>query len=62
MLAPVRPAVLLVDDDLTLLSVLSRRLSRAGYAVRSAPSGPSALKQLEDSWPAIITVIRGVGI
>ena len=29
MLPPVRPAVLLVDDDLTLLSVLSRRVSRA---------------------------------
>ena len=56
MLAPVRPAVLLVDDDLTLLSVLSRRVSRAGYDVRTAPSGPDALKQLEGGWPALLVV------
>lgn len=56
MLPPVRPAVLLVDDDLTLLSVLSRRVSRAGYDVRTAASGPAALKQLEGSWPALLVV------
>ncbi|MCA1571775.1 MAG: response regulator transcription factor [Chloroflexi bacterium] len=56
MLQPVRPAVLLVDDDLTLLAVLSRRVSRAGYNVRTAPSGPAALKQLEDSWPALLVI------
>jgi two-component system, OmpR family, KDP operon response regulator KdpE len=56
MLPPVRPAVLLVDDDLTLLSVLSRRVARAGYEVRTAPSGPAALKALEDGWPAILVV------
>jgi DNA-binding response OmpR family regulator len=55
-LPPVRPAVLLVDDDLTLLSVLSRRVSRAGYEVHTAPSGHAALKQLEDSWPALLVV------
>jgi len=47
LLPPVRPAVLLVDDDLTLLSVLSRRVSRAGYEVATANSGPAALKLLE---------------
>jgi DNA-binding response OmpR family regulator len=56
MLRPVRPAILLVDDDRTLLSVLSRRVSRAGYDVRTASSGPAALKQLEDSWPALLVV------
>ena len=56
MLPPVRPAVLLVDDDQTLLSVLSRRVARAGYEVRTAPSGPAALKQLESSWPALMVV------
>jgi DNA-binding response OmpR family regulator len=56
MLRPVRPAVLLVDDDRTLLSVLSRRVSRAGYDVRTASSGAAALKQLEDSWPALLVV------
>ena len=56
MLSPVRPAVLLVDDDLTLLSALSRRMARAGYEVRTATSGPAALKLLEGSWPAIMVV------
>ena len=56
MLPPVRPAVLLVDDDLTLLSVLSRRVSRAGYEVTTANSGPAALKALEGSWPALMVV------
>ena len=56
MLPPVRPAVLLVDDDLTLLSVLSRRVSRAGYEVATANSGPAALKLLEGSWPALMVV------
>jgi DNA-binding response OmpR family regulator len=55
-LPPVRPAVLLVDDDLTLLSVLSRRVSRAGFDVRTASSGPEALKLLETSWPALLVV------
>lgn len=56
MLTPVRPAILLVDDDLTLLSVLSRRVARAGYDVRTAASGPAALKQLEASWPAMLVI------
>jgi DNA-binding response OmpR family regulator len=56
MLPPVRPAILLVDDDLTLLSAVSRRVARAGYEVRTAPSGPGALKQLEGSWPALLVV------
>jgi two-component system, OmpR family, KDP operon response regulator KdpE len=56
MLPPVRPAVLLVDDDRTLLSVLSRRVSRAGYEVITANSGPAALKQLETSWPALLVI------
>jgi DNA-binding response OmpR family regulator len=56
MLPPVRPAVLLVDDDATLLAVLSRRVSRAGYDVRTASSGPDALKQLDGSWPALLVV------
>jgi DNA-binding response OmpR family regulator len=55
-LQPVRPTVLLVDDDLTLLSVLSRRMLRAGYDVRTAPSGSAALRQLEGTWPALLVV------
>ena len=56
MLPPVRPAVLLVDDDPTLLAVLGRRVARAGYDVRTAASGPEALKQLDGSWPALLVV------
>lgn len=56
MLPPVRPAVLLVDDDLTLLSVLGRRVSRAGYDVQTAASGIDALRMLEDGWPALLVV------
>jgi two-component system KDP operon response regulator KdpE len=56
MLPPVRPAVLLVDDDLTLVPVLARRLGRAGFEVHVAHSGPAALKALESLWPAIVIV------
>ena len=56
MLPPVRPAVMLVDDDRTLLSVLSRRVARAGYEVRTAVSGPAALHQLDGSWPALLVI------
>ncbi len=56
MLPPVRPAVLLVDDDLTLHSILSPRVARAGVEVSTARSGPSALKLLEDGWPALVVV------
>ena len=56
MLPAIRPAVLLVDDDPTLLSVLSRRLSREGLDVRTASSGDAALKALDGSWPALLVV------
>jgi DNA-binding response OmpR family regulator len=56
MLPALRPAVLLVDDDLTLLSVLSRRLSREGYEVQTATSGSGALHSLESGWPAVLIV------
>lgn len=56
MLPPVRPAILLVDDDPSLLAVVSRRLNREGYRVQTASSGPIALKQLNESWPALAIV------
>ncbi len=56
MYAPVRPAVLLVDDDATLLGVLARRLTREGFDVRTAPSGHGALGSLERGWPALVIV------
>jgi DNA-binding response OmpR family regulator len=49
-----RPAILLVDDDATLLSVLSRHLTREGFAVRTASSGQAALSALAQGWPALI--------
>ncbi len=51
-----RPALLLVDDDPTLLSVLSRRMAREGYEVVSASSGPVALRLLEQRWPALLII------
>jgi two-component system response regulator ResD len=56
MLPPVRPALLLVDDDPTLLSVLARRMAREGFDVQSAVSGHAALAALERSWPALVVV------
>ncbi len=56
MLPALRPAILIVDDDLTLLSVLSRRVGRAGYSVVTASSGAAALKRLEGSWPSLVIV------
>jgi DNA-binding response OmpR family regulator len=56
LLPPARPAVLLVDDDLTLLSLLARRVARAGFDVSTARSGAAALKQLEAAWPSLVVV------
>jgi two-component system KDP operon response regulator KdpE len=56
MMPALRPAILLVDDDATLLSVLARRFTREGFDVRTAPSGPAALALLEKSWPALLVV------
>src|SRR5918999_6221390 len=56
MLPAVRPVVLLVDDDPTLLGVLSRRLNREGLIVHTAHSGNAALAALDQSWPALLVV------
>ncbi len=56
MLPALRSAVLLVDDDPTLLSVLARRLTREGFDVRTAASGQGALAALDRSWPALVVV------
>jgi len=53
---PVRPAILLVDDDPSLLAVVARRLEREGYDVSTASSGPAALRQLDGYWPALVVV------
>jgi len=51
-----RPAILLVDDDPTLLPVLARRLARDGFAVTTASSGQAALRTLEQAWPSILVI------
>ncbi len=56
MFPPVRPAILLVDDDRTLLDVLSRRLIREGYDVQAASSPERALSLLERQWPALLVI------
>ena len=56
MTSHIRPAILLVDDDPTILSVLARRLAREGFDVRTAPSGPGALASMERGWPALLVV------
>jgi DNA-binding response OmpR family regulator len=56
MLPALRPAILLVDDDPTLLAVVARRLVREGYDVRTASSGAAALNQLDRGWPSLLII------
>jgi DNA-binding response OmpR family regulator len=56
MVPALRPGILLVDDDATLLSVLSRRLVREGYDVTTAASGERALALLERAWPQMLVI------
>jgi DNA-binding response OmpR family regulator len=46
--------ILLVDDDTVLLSLLSARLERDGFAVQSATSGAQALANIDDHWPDVV--------
>ena len=51
-----RPAILLVDDDASLVTVVARRLVREGFQVRTASSGHEALSMLASDWPALVVV------
>ena len=51
-----RPAILLVDDDASLMTVVARRLVREGFQVRTATSGHEALSMLGSGWPALVVV------
>ncbi|MGH2463354.1 MAG: response regulator transcription factor [Candidatus Limnocylindria bacterium] len=51
-----RPAILLVDDDPTLRSVLARRLARDGFDVQPVGSGVEALRALDRAWPALLVI------
>ena len=55
--------ILLVDDDPDLLKLISLRLTSAGYRVRTADSGETALAALAVARPAaVITDMRMPGI
>src|SRR5512143_1294742 len=55
--------ILLVDDDPDLLKLISLRLTSAGYRVRTADSGETALASLAVARPsAVITDLRMPGI
>jgi len=46
--------ILLVDDDASLLVVLSEQLQDDGYEVATARDGGEALRRLEAGWPDLI--------
>jgi DNA-binding response OmpR family regulator len=46
--------ILLVDDDASLLIVLSEQLRDDGYEVATARDGAEALRRLEAGWPDLI--------
>jgi two-component system response regulator GlrR len=58
-----RGDILLVDDDPDLLKLISLRLTSAGYRVRTADSGETALAAIAGERPAtVITDLRMPGI
>ena len=52
--------VLLVEDDLTLLDVMARQLSREGIAVRTATTGEEAIRVAEAEPPALMVLDVGL--
>jgi DNA-binding response OmpR family regulator len=50
------PTVLLVEDETELARVVIRELVAAGYTVRHAPDGPSAVRELADTMPDLIVL------
>ncbi len=51
-----RYRLLLVDDDVQLLTYLAERLTRDGYDVTAAKSGAEALAALDASWPDLVVL------
>lgn len=50
------PSVLLIDDDVDVVEILTQVLERAGFAVRSTGDGEQALKMVEKERPdAVVT-------
>ncbi|WP_299181037.1 sigma 54-interacting transcriptional regulator [uncultured Neptuniibacter sp.] len=56
------PHVLLVDDDSSLLKLLSMRLEASGYQVSCADSAEQALNVLSDQFDLLITDLRMEGM
>ena len=54
--------ILLVDDDTSLLKLLSLRLTSSGYSVTCAESGPDALQLLDDGIDLMLTDLRMEGM
>lgn len=52
--SPETPAILVVDDDPQILSLLSEFLTRRGYQVRVAQDGPTALAMVEKELPRFV--------
>jgi DNA-binding response OmpR family regulator len=52
--------VLLVEDDLTLLDVMARQLSKQGIAVRTATTGEEAIRVAEADPPAVMVLDVGL--
>lgn len=55
-LPPTLPVMLVVDDDETLLSVLSRAITRRGFEVITATNGEQALALCEEKEPEYISL------
>ena len=56
------PAILLVDDDSSLLKLLSMRLEASGYKVTCADSAERALELINDQFDLLITDLRMEGM
>lgn len=48
------PFILVIDDDLAMLELLTSLLEDEGYAVRTAPSGPLGLAAMAEAPPALV--------
>ncbi|MCP4595043.1 sigma 54-interacting transcriptional regulator [Neptuniibacter sp.] len=57
-----RPHILLVDDDQSLLKLLAMRLEASGYKVSCAESGECALNMLNDEIDLLLTDLRMEGM
>ncbi len=54
--APDSPLILVVDDDPTVIDLLTRSLAREGYRVHSATNGRDALEAARTQRPRLITL------